>query len=81
MQSMISPLPKMLQVQAFEEEFEKLGANLEVVKYGGHAQHAFTRPEKTGQADRDAGLSFDAHADADSWRRVVALLREEFSSA
>lgn len=61
-----------------EEEFVRRGARLEVVRYGGNARHAFTRPEKTGQADRDAGLSYDEHADADSWRRVVDLLRDEF---
>lgn len=66
-----------VQVQAMEREFLRRGANLEVVKYGGEALHAFTRPEKTGQADKDAGLSYCEHADEDSWRRVVTLLREE----
>lgn len=77
------PLPSLLisclnnQVQAMEEEFERQGVTVEVVRYGGEALHAFTRPEKTDQADRDAGLSYCKHADEDSWRRVVALLREE----
>lgn len=65
------------QLQAMEAEFLRRGANLEVVRYGGEALHAFTRPEKTGQADKDAGLSYCKHADEDSWRRVVDLLREE----
>lgn len=60
-----------------EEEFARRGANVEIVRYGGEALHAFTRPEKTGQADKDAGLQYCKHADEDSWRRVVALLREE----
>ncbi|CAN0325770.1 unnamed protein product [Ectocarpus fasciculatus] len=67
------------QVRAMEEEFSRRGARLEVVRYGGGAMHAFTRPEKTGRADRDAGLSYCEHADEDSWRRVVELLREEFA--
>ena len=62
-----------------EAEFLRRGANLEVVRYGGEALHAFTRPEKTDQADKDAGLSYCKHADEDSWRRVVDLLREELS--
>lgn len=62
-----------------EQEFTRRGANLEIVRYGGSARHAFTRPEKTGQAERDAGFSYDEHADVDSWRRVVDLLRDEFS--
>lgn len=68
------------QVQAMEEEFAGRGANLEVVRYGGTALHAFTRPEKTGTGDRDAGLSYDADADADSWRRVVDMLRDELGA-
>ncbi len=60
-----------------ESEFLRRGANLEIVRYGGEAMHAFTRPEKTGKADRDSGLSYCRHADEDSWRRVVELLREE----
>lgn len=65
------------QVQAMEEDFARFGASVEVVRYGGEAKHAFTRPEKTEQEDRDAGLSYCKHADDDSWRRVVALLEEE----
>lgn len=60
-----------------EEEFARFGADVEIVRYGGEALHAFTRPEKTEQADRDAGLSYCKLADEDSWRRVVALLEEE----
>ncbi|CAM9520296.1 unnamed protein product [Scytosiphon promiscuus] len=69
------------QVHAFEEEFRKRGADLEIVEYGGDAQHAFTRPEKTTSADREAGLSYCRHADHDSWRRVVDLLRAELRDA
>ncbi|CAM9189312.1 unnamed protein product [Ectocarpus sp. 8 AP-2014] len=67
------------QVRAMEEEFSRRGGRLEIVRYGGGAMHAFTRPEKTSQADRDAGLSYCEHAEEDSWRRVVELLREEFA--
>lgn len=62
-----------------EAELSRRGAHLEVVRYGGDALHAFTRPEKTLQSDKDAGLSYCKHADEDSWRRVVDLLREELS--
>eukprot|EP00903_Cladosiphon_okamuranus_P008390 g8066.t1 len=67
------------QVQAMETEFLRRGANLEIVRYSGEALHAFTRPEKTLKADKDAGLCYCKHADKDSWRRVVDLLREELS--
>lgn len=62
-----------------ELEFLRRGANLEIVRYGGEALHAFTRPEKTHHTDKHAGLSYCKHADEDSWRRVVGLLREELS--
>lgn len=62
-----------------EEEFARRGANLEVVRYGGNARHAFTRPEKTSPVDRKAGLSYDEQADADSWRRVSDMLRQELT--
>lgn len=62
-----------------EEEFARREAKLEVVRYGGNARHAFTRPEKTRISDREAGLSYDEHADTDSWRRVTDLLREELA--
>lgn len=61
-----------------EEEFSlRKDANLEIVHYGGIARHAFTRPEKTAQSERDHGLSYDEHADANSWQRVLDMLRDE----
>lgn len=62
-----------------ETEFLRREANLEIVRYGAEALHAFTRPEKILKADKDAGLYYCKHADEDSWRRVVELLREELS--
>jgi dienelactone hydrolase len=62
------------QVSAFKAEMDAAGADYELVEYPG-AKHAFTNPEadKLGQ---ETGLPFayDAEADADSWRRLLALL-------
>lgn len=59
------------------EEFQTRGSRPEVVTYGGKARHAFTRPEKIEDADKEAGLFYDEHADQDSWRRVKDVLRKE----
>ncbi|MDH5670783.1 MAG: dienelactone hydrolase family protein [Myxococcales bacterium] len=66
-------------VAAFEQEMRFAGAQLELVSYPG-AQHAFTNPAATeAGAAHKLPLKYDAAADADSWKRLDALLKATFA--
>jgi dienelactone hydrolase len=65
------------QVQAFEDEMKRAGANVKVIVYP-EAKHGFTNPD----ADKAGvpGLAYDAKADAASWDAAVKFLRQVFGS-
>jgi len=61
-------------VVAFEREMKAAGVRYSLVSYPG-AKHSFTNPDADGFAGRfGMPLAYDAAADADSWRRMKALL-------
>jgi dienelactone hydrolase len=64
-------------VAAFREEMAKAEARLEFVGYPG-ATHAFTNPAATATGKTyDLPIAYDAAADADSWKRLLAFLKAE----
>jgi len=69
------PLVPPERVMAFEKGLEDVGADWELVVYGG-AKHAFTNPEasKAGMA----ALAYDAEADRRSWDLLQYFLKEIF---
>ena len=67
-------------VATFEKEMQAAGADFQVVRYPG-VRHSFTNPEADRYAERfGMPLAYDAAADADSWRRTQAFLREIFGA-
>ena len=66
------------QVQAFEQEMAAAGVDYTLVNYPG-VRHSFTNPDADSFGERfDMPLAYDATADADSWQRLQAFLKEIF---
>jgi dienelactone hydrolase len=70
------PFVPVAQVNAFEEEMTKAGADWQVISYGGTV-HSFTNPEadKIGQP----GLAYNRLADERSWKAMVSFFEEIFA--
>lgn len=60
-------------VPGFMDEMRKVGADWEMVTYGG-ALHGFTVAENG--TDKSKGMAYDASADARSWARMKAFFEE-----
>lgn len=63
------------QVDAFEEEMRKAGADWQVHTYGG-AQHSFTNPDSDGYGLK--GAKYDGAADRRSWGAMRTFFGEIF---
>jgi dienelactone hydrolase len=64
------------QVQAFEQEMKAAGASYELAQYP-NVKHAFTNPEATAKGEQfKLPLAYDAQADAESWKKLEALLAQ-----
>jgi dienelactone hydrolase len=64
------------QVQTFEEEMQKAGANYRVISYPG-AAHSFTNPKADGAIA--PGLCYNEKADRASWAAMQAFFDEIFT--
>lgn len=74
------PMADAASVAAFEAEMEAADQAYALVSYVG-AVHAFTNPAATALGAKfNMPLRYDAEADADSWRRMVALFAAEFGT-
>lgn len=62
-------------VAAFEQDMKRRGLSYELVAFD-NCVHAFTRPDKTSESDREAGLFFDGDAAETSYEKTMALLEE-----
>ena len=68
------------QVQAFKQEMQAAGVQLEFVNYEG-VQHSFTNPGADAVGKRfDMPLVYDKHADEDSWQQTQAFFEEIFKA-
>ena len=64
------------QVAGFREEMDAAGARYTLVDFAG-VVHSFTNPEADAIAERfDMPVGYDARADHDSWRHLVAVLQD-----
>jgi dienelactone hydrolase len=63
------------QVNAFAEEMSKVGADWQIITYGG-TKHSFTNPE----ADRHniPGIGYNKMSDQRSWKAMAAFFEEVF---
>lgn len=70
------PFVPAAQVNAFEEEMTKAGADWQVISYGGTV-HSFTNPEagKIGQP----GLAYNKLSDERSWKAMASFFEEIFA--
>jgi len=59
-------------LREFGTEMEHRHADWQLYRY--EAMHAFTRPEKTTEQDRKAGLYYNGEATRDSWLHTTRLL-------
>ena len=62
------------QLVAFQDNMRLRGANYEMITFPG-AKHAFTRPEKTLEADVAAGLAYNDAACARTWDAIRTRLQ------
>lgn len=63
------------QVEAFEEEMKKAGADVKVISYPG-AKHSFTNPGATALGKKyKLPLEYNAKADKESWSEAAAFLK------
>jgi dienelactone hydrolase len=61
---------------AFFKEMEDRNANYEVDVFGSDVLHAFTRPEKSLQSDRENGLQYNEEISDRCWSRTIKFLSE-----
>jgi dienelactone hydrolase len=75
------PLVPSAERQAFEEEMRHGGIDWQMHVYGG-AQHSFTDPEADERSRTSGlqGLAYRADADRRSWRSMLELFSEVFST-
>ncbi len=74
------PMADAASVSAFEAEMNAAGVNHSVVSYEG-VVHAFSNPAATELGEKfSMPIRYDAEADADSWKRMAALLERTFGS-
>lgn len=67
------PMVPQEQVAHFKREMEAAGVDYQVVNYPG-ALHSFTNPAADAAAERTGlPVAYDAEADRDSWRRMLAF--------
>jgi dienelactone hydrolase len=71
------PMIPPAQVQAFDDEMRKAGANYEILVYPG-AVHSFTNPQADGSVA--PGLRYHAEADHQSWDAMNAFFGDLFTS-
>ena len=69
------PMVPVAQVQAFEEEMSRTGADWQLHAYG-HTMHAFTNPVAN---DPGFGTVYEAKADRRSWQAMSNFLEEIFA--
>ena len=69
------PFVPQAQLNAFEEEMRKAGADWQVHVYGG-AVHSFTNPESGGHGLK--GVAYNERADRRSWEEMKVFLAEIF---
>lgn len=66
------------QVERFQEEMRKAGADFRIVSYPG-AMHSFTNPEADAYARRfGLPLGYDAEADSNSWAEMQKFFKTIF---
>ena len=65
--------------QAFMQEMEKKNVDWQLVEFGG-CVHAFTRPDKIHESDREKGLFYNKYAADKSWALMTAFLNEIFDT-
>lgn len=72
------PMVPAEQVAAFHREMENAQVDYEFVDYPG-ALHSFTNPDADRKAEETGlPLAYDAHADRDSWTRMLAFFDQLF---
>jgi dienelactone hydrolase len=59
----------------FKQEMETKKVNFTMVEFGG-CYHAFTRPDKVDERDREQGLFYDKYAAEKSWSMMKTFLEE-----
>lgn len=57
----------------FREEMETRSADWQLCVHG-NAVHAFMRPDKTAEADAEAGLQYNASVAERAWQSMVSFL-------
>jgi dienelactone hydrolase len=67
------PLP---QIVAFEHEMRQVGADWQVITYGGTV-HSFTNPAADGS--RDPGVRYSEQSDRRSWAAMSRFFDEVFA--
>ncbi|HXZ87922.1 MAG TPA: dienelactone hydrolase family protein, partial [Candidatus Binataceae bacterium] len=71
------PFVPAAQVNAFEDEMKKSGADWQVISYGGTV-HSFTNPE-AGKIGNPA-LAYNKLSDERSWKALKAFFEEIFAA-
>lgn len=67
-------------VSKFEQEMKAAGADFQIVNYPG-VLHGFSNPAADDYAKRfKLPVAYDAKADQDSWRRILAFLQQVFTA-
>ncbi len=69
------PMIPPAQVNAFEDEMRKSGADWQVISYGGTV-HSFTNPKADGSVA--PGILYNASADKRSWAAMTNFFKEVF---
>jgi dienelactone hydrolase len=68
------------QVETFKQEMAAAGVKPDVVVYPG-AKHGFTNPEADEKGKKfNLPVAYDAKADKDSWKRLLAFLKDAFKN-
>ncbi|MGB5178212.1 MAG: dienelactone hydrolase family protein [Gammaproteobacteria bacterium] len=72
------PMVTAAQLEAFKSEMDAAGVDYILVSYPD-ALHAFTNPDADAYAEEfGLPLKYDAAADADSWKRLLELLKQVY---